>query len=284
MNRGLQRGWPVCFVLILGWRVEVAARAEDRSCEQSIAGGSRLRAQGHYAEARTPFRSALGKAGAFAEHANVDAFLNVLGPMADAVGPQPRIQAYSTQLRGEIPELAVGIYNYSEAPRATMAQAKEQASEILGRAGIKLRWVDCPVSSPAPKKDSENLRACQQVMDFGGVTLRIIPERMAVGLQLHDSTLGVTIPPDVAVALYQRTQDVAVRLGLSEHEVLGPIIAHELGHLLLGEQRHSVAGIMGQELRAKDFRPVDSRTMLFFTPQQVRIMKARLRDRILLRK
>ena len=120
-------------------------------------------------------------------------------------------------------------------------------------------------------------------MDFGGVCLRVIPERMAVGLQLHDTTLGVAIPPDVAVALYQRIQDVAIRLGLSEHEVLGPIVAHELGHLLLGEQRHS-AGIMGQELRANDFRPADSRTMLFFTPQQVRIMKARLRDRTLLRK
>ena len=230
MNGRLQRGWAVCFFLILCWRDKVPA------------------------------------------------------PMAGVAAPQTRIPAYFTQSQTEIPGLAVGIYNYAEAPRATMAQAQEQASEIFGRVGIKLRWVVCPVSSPTPHKEIGKLRACQQVMDFGGVCLRVIPERMAVGLQLHDTTLGVAIPPDVAVALYQRIQDVAIRLGLSEHEVLGPIIAHELGHLLLGEQRHSAAGIMGQELRANDFRPADSRTMLFFTPQQVRIMKARLRDRTLLRK
>jgi len=199
------------------------------------------------------------------------------------LAPRTLVQAYFSQSRVARLELAVGIYNFVGAPRTTLARAQEQASEIFGRVGINLRWVDCPVSSRAPSEEIEKLCACQQVVDFSGVFLRIIPEQMAAGLRVHDTTLGVAIPPDMAVVLYQRTQDLAAHLGLEDHAVLGPIIAHELGHLLLGKEQHSVNGIMGKELRPNDFRPADSRTMLFFSPRQAQMMKARLRERILLR-
>src|SRR5262249_18290513 len=105
------------------------------------------------------------------------------------------------------------------------------------------------------------------------------------GLRVHDTTtLGVAIPPDVAIVLYQRTKDLAAHLGLEDHAVLGPIIAHELGHLLLGKEQHSVIGVMRKEMRPNDFRTADSRSMLFFAPRQAQMMKARLRERILLGK
>lgn len=200
-----------------------------------------------------------------------------------AVIPEVWAGDYFGQPRTDKLELVVGIYNFAEAPHATLARAQERAAEIFGRVGINLRWVNCSVSGPARSEEIEKLRACQQVLDFRGVFLRIIPEQMATGLRVHDTALGVAIPPDVAVVLYQRTQDLAGHIGLEVHAVLGPIIAHELGHLLLGTDPHSANGIMGLELRPNDFRPADSRTTLTFAPRQAQILRARLRKRILLR-
>lgn len=205
-----------------------------------------------------------------------------LGPCAAAeIGPS---HTFISRARSGALELTVGIYNYASVPSHSMTLAWEQASEIFGRAGITLRWVDCPVSTPVPDDQMEKWRACQKAADFGGVFLRIVPESMVIGLRLHDTTLGVALPPAVAVVLYQRTRDLAIRLGLSDHMVLGPVMAHEVGHLLLGEQPHAAAGIMGQELRANDFRPTRNRNALFFNARQVRLMKERLRARIIARK
>ena len=266
MNWWLQRSWAMCFILILAYRDELAAHPENRAGEHSDVYSGLL-----------PMKVSGGDS-------EVGAVWSYQGAREVAAASRTCIRAYYSQSRADTPKLVVGVYNFAEAPGGTLRPAQEQASEIFGRVGINLRWVDCPVSSPAPIVEVERLRACQQAMDFRGVFLRIISERMVAGLRVHDTTLAVAIPPGVAIVMYQRTRDLATHLNLEDHAVLGPIIAHELGHLLLGDDPHSTKGIMAQELSPNDFRPDDSRTILFFAPRQVQIMKARLRDRILLLK
>jgi hypothetical protein len=57
-----------------------------------------------------------------------------------------------------------------------------------------------------------------------------------------------------------------------EPRVLGHVMAHELGHLLLGSNAHAEIGIMrprwfGQQLRAVE------RGALFFSPEQALLMR-----------
>ena len=60
--------------------------------------------------------------------------------------------------------------------------------------------------------------------------------------------------------------------------ILGWIIAHELGHLLLGEHGHSAAGIMHGRWRAQGLKPARQAVMLFLPGEGKRIrMQVRAR-------
>jgi hypothetical protein len=53
--------------------------------------------------------------------------------------------------------------------------------------------------------------------------------------------------------------------------VLGPVVAHEIGHLLLGSQAHSPDGIMQAQWRPRDFLTVLSGQSGFSREQSERM-------------
>jgi len=61
-------------------------------------------------------------------------------------------------------------------------------------------------------------------------------------------------------------------------QVLGHVIAHEVGHLLLNQQVHSPHGIMRGEWSFLDFRDMAS-GILLFTPKQAEFLWADVRSR-----
>jgi hypothetical protein len=65
---------------------------------------------------------------------------------------------------------------------------------------------------------------------------------------------------------------------VSESQILGIAIAHELGHLLLDLQGHSAEGIMRGEWGLRDLRNATF-GMLLFTPQQAEVLRANARSR-----
>jgi hypothetical protein len=56
------------------------------------------------------------------------------------------------------------------------------------------------------------------------------------------------------------------------------VFAHEIGHLLLDQQVHSVQGIMRSESGFEDFPRITEGTLLF-TPQEAEFLRAALRRR-----
>jgi hypothetical protein len=79
----------------------------------------------------------------------------------------------------------------------------------------------------------------------GDSTLKILPESMAAGYALPITNLGVTIQYHASFVFYRRVQLLSSNKDLSEPVVLGHIIAHELGHLMLKEGAHSNTGSAG---------------------------------------
>ena len=65
---------------------------------------------------------------------------------------------------------------------------------------------------------------------------------------------------------------------VSMGQVLGFVIAHEVGHLLLNQQVHSPHGIMRGEWSFLDFRDMTC-GMLLFTPQQAEFLRSDVRSR-----
>ena len=56
--------------------------------------------------------------------------------------------------------------------------------------------------------------------------------------------------------------------------LLGTVIAHELGHLLLSTNSHSAFGIMRANWSAKELWAVEHRAMYFSSSESKRIQKA----------
>ncbi len=181
--------------------------------------------------------------------------------------------------RSKAPEaglkLAVRTYNYAAVPGHILMTAEEHAEEIFRRAGIELAWVDCPVS----RVELGKFPACTQLMnDPRALTLKILPESMAVGYALPIINLGVTIQHHASLVFYHRVQRLSNDKCLSARVVLGHIIAHELGHLLLGEGGHSDKGIMMEDLRLRYFRQAEKGIPLTFSTEQAQRMHARLQE------
>lgn len=64
-------------------------------------------------------------------------------------------------------------------------------------------------------------------------------------------------------------------IGANVSTMLGHVIAHELGHLLLGSNSHAASGIMRSRWQTAELERMTHGT-LFFAPDQVKLMQARL--------
>lgn len=162
----------------------------------------------------------------------------------------------------------VRTYDYAQTPGEIVVRGERMAAEIFRRAGIDLVWIDCPTST----NDLEKVAACAANTDL---TVKILPEAMASKFGLPLSNLGVTVQRRASFVFYHRVRDLANNAGLSEAAILGSVMAHEFGHLLLGEGAHSDTGIMMADLDAKKFRDAEKGKLLNFSAEQARRMRAR---------
>jgi hypothetical protein len=77
-----------------------------------------------------------------------------------------------------------------------------------------------------------------------------------------------------AVVLNRQVDKTAADRGLSKDLILGYVMAHELGHLVLGENSHG-QGIMTGTFDRRAFELAE-KGKLVFTPQQAEQMRARI--------
>jgi hypothetical protein len=122
-----------------------------------------------------------------------------------------------------------------------VARAEAEASAIFARAGVTLVWASCGGPSPEP--------LCRRVTGPAAVNLRLIPARLAprdlprdvFGFALMSTSGGFARTANV---YYDRVGAVADGRKYRCAVLLGAVIAHELGHLLLGQGSHSKSGLM----------------------------------------
>jgi hypothetical protein len=180
--------------------------------------------------------------------------------------PEP---SFAAEARATITVL---VYNHSQASSTVLAGAEREAGRILDAAGVRAVWLDCLASDPAA--DPQGL--CHKAREPIDVVLRVL--RSDVRNRLHDPLWGFAFPPSLASVSYGYT----VRLATTADAIpiiLGCAIAHEVGHLLLGPNSHSAAGIMQGEWEPKQF-PLILRGGLLFTSQQSNLIQAEARRRM----
>lgn len=176
--------------------------------------------------------------------------------------------------------ITLRVYDYARANRPTILAAEGEATKIFAHAGVVARWVDCPTSHD----EWDNYPHCRSAWQVNDYVLRVMPKAMAGLLEKSPDTLGSTLDCDVgstcmASVFYDRVMSLAGNAHAPAPVLLGRVMAHEIGHLLLGENSHSSTGIMRANWSDREFRP-DAGLELLFTAEQSRRMKSHLAERV----
>jgi hypothetical protein len=185
------------------------------------------------------------------------------------------------------PVITVHMHNYARVDPKTLAKAEEVTTGIFREAGVETRWASTVLNA---ENDQEKF-AGHLIYSFADIQLSILPTEMSDRFGLPNNVMGMVPRTDAQIAyvfddkveaLFQAMLS-AYRTGhidrrVSESQILGIAIAHELGHLLLDLQGHSANGIMRGELGLRDLRNAAFQ-MLLFTPQQAEVLRANARSR-----
>ena len=173
------------------------------------------------------------------------------------------------------PAATVLVYNHARVSRPILAAAEREAGRILEAAGVGIIWVECPTGSTTDSAGGPCLRKLKST----DIMLRVLPP--PAQRRVKADVFGFAISSNLASVYY----DYAVRLAVEEEYVevdariiLGCVIAHELGHLFLGTNSHSSAGIMRSPWDQRQVRQALMGTLLF-TAEQAKVMQAQARAR-----
>lgn len=150
-------------------------------------------------------------------------------------------------------QLPVGVCGVDHVPAAVLAEAMRVAGDAYGDIGVTIDW-------SGDRCDGDLL------------TVRLTSSPDA-GIDTPGDTLGFAEPgTSLAVVMYDRIEKFARKYHVGRQLVLGYSMAHELGHLLLPRNSHSITGLM----RASLNMDLAAARQLRFTPAQGMVIVRRL--------
>ena len=175
------------------------------------------------------------------------------GAVASAViaccSPQPAGAAEAKESRPA--SIVVRTYPQPDT-EPVMGTARSIAGAILGRAGVEVAWLECGFAAAAATACARPLHATELVVRIrpaGGEARG--PDRKTLGVAFVDVVAG---GGSLATVYADRVGFVAQSAGVDAAELLGRAMAHEIGHLLVGTNRHSRHGLMRASWTDEDLR------------------------------
>jgi hypothetical protein len=171
--------------------------------------------------------------------------------------------------------ITIRIHNYAQVKPTVLLPAKKAAAEILKEAGVETVWVEC-YSGQASLSDAE----CANPMTLLDLTLNLLPQSQTKHFHSRDEILGVALlPAGQDFGFYAYVFCGGAKAYAAHHELdlsrlLGHVIAHELGHLLLGANSHSRTGIMRPCWNGKDLIAIAHGGMSFSFSQKEKLQMA----------
>lgn len=160
------------------------------------------------------------------QNAFVDCFLILLW----VTGVHAQIAGAATKNNG----LAIGVYDYAHIPQAVLAGAEREATNTFARFGLHLAWAQC--------LEHHSFTPCGQRLGPKFIQLNLLDRSMASKIALNERRLGCALGTNIAV-FYQPIEFAIGDRDPERSQILGHLIVHELGHVLLGS-KHTDRGIM----------------------------------------
>jgi len=153
----------------------------------------------------------------------------------------------------------VRVDDSASVPINILAQARAHTARVFQNIAVKIVWF-------------EQDGALLEDAAIRSVVLVHLPSReMTDRLHAPDPWLGIAAGTGWATVFYSRIEDLSpTRDAHDIASMLGHVIAHEIGHLLLRSRAHSPSGIMQAGLNLQ----LAARGGLFFTADQARLIRA----------
>jgi hypothetical protein len=176
--------------------------------------------------------------------------------------------AFTSMNMTENPQTIVYVYDDAQVPTDTLARAEQQATSVYSHAGLGVMWVNCI---------HPGIEACNSGGEPVNLILRIT---MKIACSTNDAAFGLAyLGGDgngrYADVFWPRIKDLQATSKVDAGLILGAVMAHEMGHLLLGSNAHAVGGIMEARWQGWQLQRINMGSLLFL-PSQAKQMRTKI--------
>ncbi len=169
--------------------------------------------------------------------------------------------------QSETAKITVRVFNRSRVAASVLAEGEKQTQEILQRAGIEVKWLNC----------GHGAADCAKQPNPTNLILTILKKGSALGSQ---ETLGLAAQDATGSGTYcyvfeNKLNEISGQKQIPIARLLGYAMSHEIGHLLKGSHSHSPTGVMSGLWSQNELDQL-ARRALWFTQQDATGMQSRL--------
>jgi hypothetical protein len=179
-----------------------------------------------------------------------------------------------TAERHEERGVSIRIHDYVHLRHAGLVRAQEVVSQMYGAIGVRATWLES-------LRQNDRIPSGHDGYEGGPseLTIIILTPAMAHRLAVPDPVIGYAaaargVGGRIAYVIYDRIRNVARDAAVDDMRLMGIVMAHEIGHLLLAHQFHSADGLMRGQWEPSEFRSVRPDDLQFSTSQVVEIRSA----------
>jgi hypothetical protein len=169
----------------------------------------------------------------------------------------------------QTPTLKIYLYDDAGVSAKIVLQAKDRATEVLRQAGVITKWYDC-----SPKTASAS--GCEGSLESDAISVRTLRDTGQIGEGIFGAAfLGNDGHGQYADIFFDRIRRLSEDSEVSLPDLFGYVVAHEIGHLLLGPKAHTWLGIMKASWRHEQLGKIQ-RGDLRFSDKESKAMRERL--------
>lgn len=172
----------------------------------------------------------------------------------------------------ENPQVTVSVYDDARVPADTLTRAEQQATQTFSRVGLDITWLNC-----SDINGDCGFAAWNEGDGPIHLVLRITPNMTKA---TTDTAFGVAYLGSDGIGrngnvFWKKLQELQTNSKVDGALLLASVMAHEMGHLLLGSNAHAISGIMRAHWEDSELHRIRMGTLQFL-PEQGKQMRARL--------
>jgi hypothetical protein len=154
-----------------------------------------------------------------------------------------------------------------------MQRAQRRVADIYKSIGVRTEW---QIVQPAPNMDFDP----ETIPDPHDFLVIVLNPKMSRMKSVADNVVGTAVvtPDDggrIAYVLFDRISSISNTSAINTMDVMGTVIAHEIGHLVLPSGSHASTGLMRANWTIEELGGT-SQLGFGFTPPQRELIRSRL--------